>query len=194
MVPAHILPELGQVALALALLVSLLQAMLPLLGAHRGIAPLMAVARPAAFLQLVLVGFAFVLLTHGFVTHDFSLPYVAENSNSLLPLKYRFTAVWGAHEGSLSVGAIIALWTAAVEQFAPACRCRWSPACSGWGVVSIGFLAFLIFTAIRRAPAAGGRRSRDLIAAQDPGMTSIRRGCTSGTWVSCPSPSPSRRC
>ena len=90
------LPELGQVALILALLVSLFQAALPLLGAHRDIRPLMAVARPAAALQLALVAIAFAVLTHGFVAQDFSLRYVAENSNSLLPLQYRFTAVWAS--------------------------------------------------------------------------------------------------
>ncbi|MCR6495932.1 hypothetical protein LJB71_06680 [Thermomonas sp. S9] len=74
------LPELGQVALVLALLVAALQALLPLLGAWRGEPALMAVARPAAYLQLLLVGLAFVLLTHAFVTADFSVRYVAENS------------------------------------------------------------------------------------------------------------------
>ena len=88
------LAELGQVALVLALMVALLQALLPLLGAQRGIAPLMAIARPAAFLQFALVALAFAILTHGFVIHDFSLRYVAENSNSLLPMVYRYTAVW----------------------------------------------------------------------------------------------------
>ena len=65
------LPELGQIALILALLISILQTVLPLLGAHRGIEAWMAVARPAAYSQLLLVGFAFVLLTHAFVNQDF---------------------------------------------------------------------------------------------------------------------------
>ena len=95
------LPELGQVALLLALLTALLQAVLPLAGAHRGRGDWMASARPAAYAQLGLVGGAFVILAGAFLANDFSLRYVAENSHSLLPAIYRFCATWGAHEGSL---------------------------------------------------------------------------------------------
>src|SRR3546814_21193248 len=94
------LPELGLVALVLALLVTLLQAVLPLAGAQRGKASWMAVARPAAFAQMLLVLVAYVVLTVAFVMQDFSVRYVAENSNSLLPLVYRYTAGWGSHGGS----------------------------------------------------------------------------------------------
>src|SRR4051812_39419252 len=115
------LPELGQVALILALLVAALQAVLPLSGAQRGIASWMAIARPAAFAQLALVATAFAILTHAFVAQDFSLRYVATNSNTLLPTAYRYTAVWGAHEGSLLLWALIlAAWTAAVAMFSRA--------------------------------------------------------------------------
>ena len=119
------LPELGQVALLLALLVAALQAVLPLVGAQRGIAPWIAVARPAAYAQLALVALAFAILTHAFVVQDFSVQYVAENSNSLLPWYYRYTAVWGAHEGSLLLWALIlAVWTALVARFSvTACEC-----------------------------------------------------------------------
>ena len=174
MLPQHVLPELGQIALILALLVAALQALLPLLGAQRGIAPLMALARPAAFLQLALVGLAFAILTHGFVVQDFSLRYVAENSNSLLPMVYRYTAVWGAHEGSLLLWALIlALWTAAVAQFSKALPMPVVARVLGvMGVVAIGFLAFLIFTSNpfeRLLPAAAeGRDLNPLL--QDPGM------------------------
>ena len=82
------LPELGQVLLALALLVAALQAALPLAGAHRGNADWMAVARPAAYAQLLLLGGAFALLTWAFVSQDFSVKYVADNSNSLLRNPY----------------------------------------------------------------------------------------------------------
>ena len=92
------LPETGQILLILALLASLLQSVLPLLGAHRKNAALIATARPAALLQLTMVLGAFVVLTLAFVRQDFSLRYVAENSNSLLPMIYRYSAVWGAHE------------------------------------------------------------------------------------------------
>ncbi|WP_119718068.1 heme lyase CcmF/NrfE family subunit [Cognatilysobacter tabacisoli] len=168
------LAELGQVALVLALLVSALQAVLPLVGAQRGIAPWMAVARPAAYAQLVLVAFAFVVLTHGFVQQDFSLRYVAENSNSLLPVMYRYTAVWGAHEGSLLLWALIlALWTGAVARWSQRLPADVLARVLGvMGIVSVGFLAFLIFTSNpfqRLLPAAAeGRDLNPLL--QDPGM------------------------
>ena len=105
------LPELGQVLLVCALLAALLQAVLPLWGAQRGRGAWMAVAVPAAFAQLALVAGAFALLTVAFVQQDFSVRYVAENSNTLLPLAYRYSAVWGAHEGSLLMWVLVlALW------------------------------------------------------------------------------------
>jgi cytochrome c-type biogenesis protein CcmF len=168
------LPELGQVALILALLVAALQALLPLIGAQRGIAPWMAIARPAAFAQLALVASAFAILTHAFVTQDFSLQYVATNSNSLLPTVYRFTAVWGAHEGSLLLWALIlAVWTAAVAAFSKALPQPVIARVLGvMGAIAFGFLAFLIFTSNpfgRLLPAAvEGRDLNPLL--QDPGM------------------------
>ncbi len=168
------LPELGQVALLLALLVAALQALLPLLGAQRDIPVLMAVARPAAWLQLLLVGLSFAILTHAFVVGDFSVQYVAENSNSLLPKLYRYTAVWGAHEGSLLLWALVlALWTAAVARFSKALPQPVVARVLGvMGIVSVGFLAFLVFTSnpfIRILPAAGeGRDLNPLL--QDPGL------------------------
>lgn len=168
------LGEIGQIALILALLVSVLQAALPLAGAQRGVAPWMAVARPAAYAQLALVFLAFAILTHGFVTQDFSLRYVAENSNSLLPLMYRYTAVWGAHEGSLLLWVLIlAGWTAAVARFSRSLPDTVVARVLGvMGLVSVGFLAFLIFTSnpfLRLLPAAAeGRDLNPLL--QDPGM------------------------
>ncbi|MGO4220531.1 heme lyase CcmF/NrfE family subunit [Lysobacter sp. TAF61] len=168
------LAEIGQITLILALLVSLLQAALPLAGAQRGIGSWMAVARPAAYAQLVLIAIAFVILSHAFVTQDFSLLYVAENSNSLLPLMYRYTAVWGAHEGSLLLWALIlALWTGAVALFSKALPEQVIARVLGvMGLVSTGFLAFLIFTSNpfqRLLPAAAeGRDLNPLL--QDPGM------------------------
>ena len=95
------LPELGQFALILATLLAAVQALLPLFGAWRGNAALIGTARPAAYGQFVFTAIAFALLTAAFVQQDFSVAYVASNSNLLLPLPYRFSAVWGAHEGSL---------------------------------------------------------------------------------------------
>ena len=168
------LPELGQIALILALLIATLQALLPMIGAQRGIAPWMALARPSAYAQLLLVGFAFAVLTYGFVVQDFSLQYVAENSNSLLPMVYRYTAVWGAHEGSLLLWALVlALWTTAVALFSRALPDTVVARVLGvMGVVSIGFLAFLIFTSNpfeRLLPAVvEGRDLNPLL--QDSGM------------------------
>ena len=144
----HLLPEFGQIALILALLMALLQATLPLLGAQRGLTPWMAIARPTAWAQLVLVGIAFAILTWAFVSQDFSLRYVATNSNSLLPMLYRYSAVWGAHEGSLLLWALIlAVWTAAVAAFSTSLPEQVVARVLGvMGIVSVGFLAFMIFT------------------------------------------------
>ena len=167
-------PELGQVTLILALLIAALQAALPLAGAQRGRASWMAIARPAAYLQLALVALAFAILSHAFVTQDFSLRYVATNSNSLLPVVYRYTAVWGAHEGSLLLWALIlALWTAAVARFSQRLPSEVIARVLGvMGLVSVGFLAFLIFTSNpfeRLLPAElEGRDLNPLL--QDPGM------------------------
>ncbi|WP_140908865.1 heme lyase CcmF/NrfE family subunit [Cognatiluteimonas lumbrici] len=168
------LAELGQVVLVLALLVAALQALLPLAGAQRGLAAWMAVARPAAYAQLLLVAAAFAILTAAFVGQDFSLRYVAENSNSLLPWYYRYTAVWGAHEGSLLLWALIlALWTGAVARFSRRLPADVLARVLGvMGLVSVGFLAFLIFTSnpfARLLPAAAeGHDLNPLL--QDPGM------------------------
>lgn len=168
------LPELGQIALILALLIAALQALLPMLGAQRGITAWMALARPAAYAQLALVAAAFVILTHAFVVQDFSLKYVAENSNSLLPVGYRYSAVWGAHEGSLLLWALVlALWTGAVARFSRALPQAVIARVLGvMGIVSVGFLSFLIFTSnpfARLLPAvAEGRDLNPLL--QDPGL------------------------
>jgi cytochrome c-type biogenesis protein CcmF len=171
---AAMLPELGQLLLALALLLALLQGVLPLVGAQRGNTAWMAVARPAAYAQLLAVGGAYAILTWAFVSQDFSVRYVAINSNSLLPLVYRYTAVWGSHEGSLLLWTLVlACWNAAValcsRQLPAAVVAR---VLGVLGIVSIGFLAFLIFTSnpfTRLLPAPlEGQDLTPLL--QDPGM------------------------
>jgi len=169
-----VLPELGQILLVTALLMALLQTVLPLWGAHRGRATWMAVARPAAYAQLALLLGAFGVLTAAFVTQDFSVRYVAENSNSLLPLAYRYSAVWGAHEGSLLLWALVlALWCGAVALWSKRLPAEVSARVLGvLGIISIGFLAFLIFTSnpfARLIPAPlEGRDLNPLL--QDPGL------------------------
>ena len=94
-------PELGQFALILALGVALVQGIVPIVGAVRGDARLMGVARPAAAAQFLAMCTAFGCLVAAFVGNDFSVLYVAQNSNTLLPTFYKVTAVWGGHEGSM---------------------------------------------------------------------------------------------
>ena len=168
------LPELGQIALLLALLAALLQSVLPLAGAAGHRPAWMAVARPAAYAQLLLLAFAYAALTAAFVQQDFSVKYVADNSNSLLPMVYRFTAVWGSHEGSLLLWVLmLGIWNAAVALWS-----RHLPevvvarVLGVIGLVAIGFLSFMIFTSnpfMRLLPAAAeGHDLNPLL--QDPGM------------------------
>ena len=111
-------PELGQLALILALLLAVLLSVVPLAGSLTGRNNLQAFARPLASGVFVFVGLAFAVLTHAFVTDDFSVAYVANNSNSLLPWYYKFSAVWGGHEGSLLLWILmLAGWTLAVAIF-----------------------------------------------------------------------------
>ncbi|WP_374603977.1 heme lyase CcmF/NrfE family subunit [Arenimonas sp.] len=168
------LPELGLVSLALALMLSLALSVLPLLGAHRGHAAWMATARPLAYALLAAVAVSYGLLTWAFLVHDFSVAYVAQNSNSLLPRAYQYTAVWSAHEGSLLLWLLfLVFWTALVARFS-----RKLPApvvarvLAVMGMVALGFLAFTLFTSNpfeRLLPAAvEGRDMNPLL--QDPGM------------------------
>ena len=168
------IPELGQFALILALLVAIAQGTLPLAGVALAEPRLMALARPAARAQFMLVAGAFACLAVSFVSNDFSVLNVATNSNSELPLQYRFAATWGSHEGSLLLWSLmLAAWTLAVSIFS-----RHLPASflarviAVMGLVSVGFLAFLLFTSNpfeRLVPAAPeGRDLNPLL--QDPGM------------------------
>jgi cytochrome c-type biogenesis protein CcmF len=168
------IPELGQFALALALCLALVQAVLPLAGAARGNGAWMAVARPAAQGQFVFIVIAFACLTYAFVTNDFSVQYVAANSNSKLPLQYRVAGVWGGHEGSLLLWTLmLAVWTTAVSVFSRRLPDEMVARVLGvMGLVSVGFLMFMLFTSNpfdRLLPAAvDGRDLNPLL--QDPGM------------------------
>jgi len=142
------IPELGHFALILALLVALTQAILPLVGAHRGNLTLMAVARPAAQGQFVFVGLAFACLAWSFLTNDFSVENVARNSFSQLPEVYRLTATWGSHEGSLLLWVLIlAFWSTAVSVYSRHLPEDMAARVIGvMGLISVGFLAFLLTT------------------------------------------------
>ncbi len=166
--------ELGHFALILACFVAFLQATLPLWGAQRGIGVLMALARPAAQMQFLLVLGAFLSLVHAFVTSDFSVMLVVNNSHSLKPLLYKFSGVWGNHEGSMVLWVLIlTLFGALVASFG-----RSLPAglqarvLSVQAMIALGFLTFIIatsnpFTRIIPPP-ADGRDLNPLL--QDPGL------------------------
>ncbi len=95
------IPELGHFSLIIAFAIAILLSIVPLVGAAKNDAAIMAVARPAALAQLLFIGLAYAALTHAFIVHDFSVLYVAEHSNLVQPLLYRISGVWGSHEGSL---------------------------------------------------------------------------------------------
>ncbi len=168
------IPELGQFALVLALLLSGAQAVFGLLGPHLGNQRFMAAVRPAVAGQFVLISTAVAVLISAFVNFDFSVLYVAQNSNSALPTFYRVAAMWGAHEGSLLLwGWILALWTLAVAIFSRNLPVSFASRVMGvLGVVSFGFLLFTLYTSnpferLLPAPADG----RDLNPVlQDPAL------------------------
>ena len=168
------LPELGQFILILALSVAMIQAVVPAIGFWNRRREWMGLARPAAYMQFFLVLGAYSILTYSFIVHDFSVLYVANTSNSALPLMYRISGVWGAHEGSLLLWVLVlAGWTMVF-----AVRGNRYPAhltagvISVLGCISVGFLSFTIFTSnpfIRLFPAAiDGADLNPLL--QDPAM------------------------
>ncbi len=168
-------PELGQLALILALLLAAAQGVLPILGAWRGNGALMAVARPAAFGQALFVALAFAILVAAFLGHDFSVQYVADNSNLALPWYYRIAAVWGAHEGSMLLWvSILDVWTLALALFGGRLPEVFRARVLGvLGLIAVGFLAFILFTSnpflrLLPMPPDGGDLNPVL---QDPGMT-----------------------
>jgi cytochrome c-type biogenesis protein CcmF len=169
-----VIPEIGQFSLILAFCFAILQGTFPLLGVWKNQNLLKSIAVPAARAQFVFIGLAFLCLGYSFYVNDFSVLYVASTSNSRLPLIYRLAAIWGGHEGSMLLWVtILAVWTMAVTLFAKnlpeSFRIR---LIAVMGLVSVGFLAFIIFTSNpfeRLIPAAlDGRDLNPLL--QDPGM------------------------
>ena len=168
------IPEIGNFALILALLLALTQGTLPIIGAARGITSWMALARPVVQGQFVFVAIAFGCLAYSFVTSDFSVLNVAANSNTELPLQYRFAATWGSHEGSLLLWVfLLAGWSIAVSVFSSRLPDEVVARVIGvLGLISVGFLLFMLFTSNpfdRLLPAAmEGSDLNPLL--QDPGM------------------------
>jgi cytochrome c-type biogenesis protein CcmF len=166
--------ELGHFTLVLAFMVAVVQSTVPMYGAWRRDARLMAVADPAAVIQLFLVAVSFAALTYAFVTSDFSLRLVVANSHTDKPMLYKFAGVWGNHEGSLL------LWSLSLASFG---------ACAAWfggnlpatlkarvlaiqGLIGVAFLAFMLLTSnpfLRLAmPPLNGEDLNPLL--QDPGL------------------------
>ena len=142
------IPELGQFALILALLLAIAQVVFGLGGAARRDAAWMAAARSAVVGQFTFVVIAFGALAWAFIERDFSVKYVAYNSHSELPLFYRIAAVWGAHEGSLLLWSLcLSAWTLAVTAASTSLDPPFRSRVLGFlGVISIGFQFFMLAT------------------------------------------------
>src|SRR5258708_7405611 len=168
------IPEIGQIALILALMLALTQATLPLIGAARGVPQLIALARPTAEAKFIFVAVAFCCLAYSFINNDFSVLNVATNSNSQLPLHYRLAATWGSHEGSLLLWTfMLSIWMVAVTLFSNHLPKEMvARVLAVMAVISTGFLLFLLLTSnpfARQFPVPpDGRDLNPLL--QDPAM------------------------
>ncbi len=168
------IPEIGHFALILALCMAIVQAFLPLIGASRRIVGWVNLARPAAYGQLLFMGIAYACLTYAFLVHDFSVAYVAQNSNTALPTLYLISGVWGAHEGSLLLWALtLSIWTGLVASLSGSIpQLTMARVLGVMGLVSIGFILFLLLTSnpfARLFPfPQEGRDLNPLL--QDPGL------------------------
>ncbi len=168
------IPEIGQLALILALALALVQAIFPIAGAHKGNTSWIALTKPSALGSLLFMTIAYGCLTYGFLVHDFSIKYVATNSNTSLPTLYLITGVWGAHEGSLLFWAYtLSIWTGVVTLFSRSVPQAMVARVVGvMGIVTVGFLLFMLLTSnpfVRLLnPPAEGRDLNPLL--QDPGL------------------------
>ena len=168
------LNEIGHFSLLLAFCVALIQATIPLYGAHKGRIDLMAIAESAANLQFALLLAAFSALTHAFVTSDFSVKLVVLNSHSLKPMLYKITGVWGNHEGSMLLWVLIlSLFGASASWFgANLPIILKTRVLSVQGAIGVAFLAFIIFTSNPfervQIPPFDGQDLNPLL--QDPGL------------------------
>ena len=166
--------ELGHFALLLALVVAVLQMVMPLVGAQKRWTGWMAVAEPAALAQAALLAISFIALTYAFVVSDFSVRLVANNSHTLKPMLYKVTGVWGNHEGSMLLWCLIlAVFGALVAIFGGNLPDRLKARVLGvQASIGVAFLGFLIFTSnpfLRLvAPPMNGQDLNPLL--QDPGL------------------------
>ena len=168
------IPEIGHFALILCLALSIVQGVLPLVGAAKGNRALMAVARPAAAANAFFGTVAIGCLAYSFYLSDFTVLNVANNSNSLLPWYYKVAATWGSHEGSILFWTVtLEWWGAAVAFCARRLPAEMVARVTGvLGLVGMGFLLFMLLTSnpfLRLFPApAEGADLNPLL--QDPGM------------------------
>ncbi|MBD8213855.1 heme lyase CcmF/NrfE family subunit [Erwinia persicina] len=142
------MPEVGSFLLCLALALSLLLSVYPLWGAARQDQRLMGLARPLTYGLFACIAGAFAILVHAFVVNDFSVAYVATNSNTLLPVYYRIAATWGAHEGSLLLWVLLlSVWTLAVALFSRSMpQDAIARVLAVMGMINLGFLLFITLT------------------------------------------------
>ena len=168
------IPEVGHFALIIALCLAIVQTIVPILGAQTNTSQWMAVAKPAARGHFLFIIISYICLTYSFIASDFSVLYVASNSNTALPLQYKISAVWGAHEGSLLLWVLmLSAWTFAVTIFSRSLPNDMVARVLGvMGFVSVGFLLFTLITSNpfeRLFPAPlEGKDLNPLL--QDPGL------------------------
>ena len=166
--------EIGHFSLVLALFIAGLQGTLPIIGAHRNNHSLMAVATPAAIIQFILILGSFTALTYAFLVSDFSVINVASNSHTEKPTLYKISGVWGNHEGSMLLFAlIIAGYGAAIAVFGKNLRPTLKVRILGvQALIGTGILAFILLTSnpfLRLTPApVNGKGLNPLL--QDPGL------------------------
>ena len=168
------IPEIGHFVLIVSLFLAACLGALPIIGAARNNAVLMGTARPLAYGQFVFLSIALGCLTYAFVTNDFSVLYVAQHSNSQLPVIYRIAAVWGGHEGSLLLWAfMLSVWVLAVAVFSKHLPEEMVARVLGvMGLVAVGFLLFMLLTSNpfdRLLPAAADGQDLNPLL-QDPGL------------------------
>src|SRR5476649_2552449 len=142
------MPELGTFSLCLALGLAILLSIYPQWGAARQDNRMMAMARPLSYGMFATITLAFIILVHAFVVNDFTVAYVANNSNTLLPVYYRMAATWGAHEGSLLLWVLLlSCWTLAVALFSRSMpQDAVARVLAVMGMITAGFLVFILLT------------------------------------------------
>ncbi len=148
----ELVPELGHIALIIALAFSICLSLIPLIGVHSpeqsALKNLMGYAKPLTYGLFAFTGISIVFLAYSFVIDDFSIKYIASHSNTHLPYYFKISAVWGGHEGSLLLWVFsLTAWTAAVARFSKGIEEEFiARVLAVMGMISIGFIAFTLLT------------------------------------------------